>query len=298
MTVNIEERFNDLVAIAEKYIEENALKTVSICRQKEYKNCYDLVNSVYKPMYNLNDFKTENWKLFLLKRFCIQMQNYQAMPKAINYISYCPKADLSSDKNVIYEIAKNFQLDYSDTDTDKFYKICKEKINFEEKLYDNNEVYNYAWKRYSQSMVSVLKYLDNLKQDEFLKDLEIMNSLDFDNHKRVIDKITNNIFYLGETLTYDFFKEIGCVNLIKPDVHIERIGKELLGLDTNNLTKTFIELCLNYQKTINPNYTPYYIDKIIWLCCTGAFYEDVITIGEMKNYNFIEYYNNQCATAK
>ena len=36
-------------------------------------------------------------------------------------------------------------------------------------------------------------------------------------------------------------------------------------------------------------YTPYYVDKIFWLCCTGNFYEDGITINKMTRRNFFTF---------
>ena len=34
-------------------------------------------------------------------------------------------------------------------------------------------------------------------------------------------------------------------------------------------------------------YSPYYADKILWLCCTGNFHNDGITINAMNRENFV-----------
>ena len=91
---------------------------------------------------------------------------------------------------------------------------------------------------------------------------------------------------MNTALSYDFFKELYCKNLVKPDIHIKEIFKRYIYEelpDENVIAKDFISMGL----TLEPS--PYYLDKILWLCCTGNFYEDGITINKMTRRNFFKF---------
>jgi len=279
------EKFSFLVETAQKYIQENANFLLLLPENKKYKSCFDLISNEYKPCYKIEDFKSEDWKLKLLQRFCVEMQNYQAMPRAINYMSFGSRME-----NEIFKIAKSC-MENKDFNSNTFYNKCKELVRFEEKKRDKNgHVYNYAWQKYAVSMASVIKYLTFLQKEDFYYYLKIMNNDNETKKQRKILKNMTKIRYFGNALAYDLFKEIGCINLIKPDVHIEEISKEILGLNKKNLVETFIQLCKIYKSKVqNDEYTPYYIDKILWLCCTGKFYEHSIIITKMTRKNFLKY---------
>lgn len=356
-----QEKFEELVKIAEKYIEEKALKVLNAKRKsedKEYKdveNCYELISSKYKPMYTINNnenVKPDDYlqankdskyyeesattlKGKLLVRFCIQLQNYQAMPKAINYASFSKPKDNDNDtdeinvSNDIFEIAKKYLTEEKAECTaiyDEFKKIKKfeekagnrqfnkkEEENLRQKFYkDEKYIYNHAWLKYSEGLADAINFLINKKDDlknliknvnNFFQDKPIE---DFD--EKIIQKFNTNlskefyqkIKYISTTLSYDFFKEIGCRNLLKDDVHIVAIyehvfdNKEDDGKKHKKLVADMLNFCKSYQNIDgNKDKDTYYIDKILWLCCTGAFYEDDIIITSMNRKNFLDYYDEK-----
>lgn len=346
-----QEKFNELVKIAEKYIEEKALKVLNAKRKsddKEYKdveNCYELISCKYKPMYeidsngNLKDPNSEKSKYWiqtidlkekLLVRFCIQLQNYQAMPKAINYASSNTKnenneVDVNS-SNEIFDIAKKY-LKKQKAECTAIYDEFKKIKNFEEKAgnrqfnkkeeenlrkkFNKNEkyIYNHAWLKYSEGLADAIKFLIENKDDDLKNLIQDVNNFfqkkgtitDFS--EKIIQKFNTNlskefyqkIKYISTTLSYDFFKEIGCRNLLKDDVHIVAIYEHVFGNkeDDDQKHKKLVADMLNFCKSYkningNPNKDTYYIDKILWLCCTGAFYEDDIIITSMNRNDFLK----------
>lgn len=95
--------------------------------------------------------------------------------------------------------------------------------------------------------------------------------------------ISSKISGIGFALACDFLKELGYVNYPKPDVHIIDIFTSL-ELSDNNIINVFEAVIKMYEdcKEIDENITPYKIDKILWLICSGRFYMDDITINRHK----------------
>lgn len=318
-----QEKFNKLIEAAESYIVKHAKVVLNAIRNTKADNCYDLIYKKYQPMYDINKLreKEENTKkLDLLRRFCIQLQNYQAMPRAINYFSYNSENDSSKyvmlQDNEIFNIAKDlYQRNLTNPLT--IYENFKVKLKFEEekdaeekksffndrvKLSENNKpfkvivndkgkckiYYNWAWLKYCVGLSDVFK---------FLNDNERVNKIFEDKPK---SNIFDDIFGLGNALTSDFLKEIGHIKLIKPDVHIIEIYKHLTDpqkTPDSQKSPASKKVQEDFSKWIGnqkdkEKYTPYYIDKILWLCCTGDFYEDGIIITKMTRQNFLNYFDN------
>ena len=106
---------------------------------------------------------------------------------------------------------------------------------------------------------------------------------------KAIDKTSDgNSAGLGPALVRDFLKECGCVWLAKPDVHAIEIFKRLKIIDKNKATAyygsvkgadQFTEKIFNFARNLRANsvknhssITPYKLDKLVWLLCTGNFY--------------------------
>lgn len=102
------ENFKKLIKCAEEYILEKAGKILGTVRERDYSKstCFDIINEKYRPKYeNLEDINIDH----ILEQFCVELQNYQAMPKAINYASKIEKSDdedstdINADKNKIFK---------------------------------------------------------------------------------------------------------------------------------------------------------------------------------------------------
>lgn len=93
---------------------------------------------------------------------------------------------------------------------------------------------------------------------------------------------------LGPALARDYLKECGCIWLAKPDVHAIEIFKRVEILDKNKKSayygsvkgaNLFTEKVFNFVESVRANstknhstITPYKLDKLVWLLCTGNFY--------------------------
>lgn len=336
-----QKRFNNLVVFAEDYVRENAQLLIEEIRGKHYKDVSSMINEKYHPIcVDINDITFK----IILKRFCIQLQNYQAMPRAINYISYSPKKENSytldglSDNNEIYQTVINYLKNkFEDIPNsrvnDIFQELLNKDSNFKEVIDEDKQYLNNAWKKYSKGIMDVLrqikdknnqfnkevqnsyvekinnycKYFDDIEIDSLLEDIKKITRLNRNNiankyidFKYKIKDFYNNIHGIKDALTLDFFKELHCTKLIKNDVHIKECYKWLNfstdckenssnGIKEDYKVLQFIKHCIDYQKENGEEYTPYYIDKLLWLCCTGNFYEDGITIQNMNRKIFFEY---------
>lgn len=95
--------------------------------------------------------------------------------------------------------------------------------------------------------------------------------------------IASNIHGIGFALACDALKDMGFCEFAKPDVHICNVFFELgLAQRSNNTLNNQLHVLESFYKLveiINQNspdkkITPYALDKMIWLCCTGNFYKD------------------------
>ena len=287
-----QEKFNKLVVCAEKFIENNAKNIIEVIRGKKYNSVFEMINEKYKPLCeNIDDITFD----IILKRLLVQLQNYQAMPKAINYFSYSKNSGslrdaFLDDENEIYKNVQEYfekhfasltdNKDTLSTDLRRHINITNSKSN--------------AWKKYLKGVASVLIKIkgkdDTIKKakNKFAEEIkEYCCSLDKDpTNRKLIREFHKNIYSIADTLTYDFFKELHCKNLIKDDSHIVECYKQIFG-NYKNIFSDFLNMSNKYCE--NTKYTPYYIDKIVWLCCTGNFYEDGIIVNKMTQKNFFKF---------
>ena len=88
-----------------------------------------------------------------------------------------------------------------------------------------------------------------------------------------------------KTLNIEFRQELGYLNYAKPDVHLIEICYETGLCDNKNEIKVFETIVKIADEC---NITPYKLDKIFWLICSGNFYIDKVIIKGHKK-DFIEY---------
>ena len=122
--------FKEVIQFAEEYIENNAGECIACIRKlnKKY-NCKELIKNTYKPVCTIKDIENSNeWKYILLKRFCIELQNYRHMTNAIGYERYSYKNQYNKDENRIFNIAKNF-LDNKNINDNVLLKVFEKELN-------------------------------------------------------------------------------------------------------------------------------------------------------------------------
>lgn len=306
-----DEEFKTLVKKAEEYIEKNASKILIAAREVNGKECklasdnctVEKLLEDYKPKFN--DVSEITYEA-ILEHFCHELQNYQGMPRAINYASYTNGKENEIVKFLI-EYGEDISKDnLKDKPKDKFadqyinfYKELQKKLKFEEnkeigeKGFNDNK-YNFAWYKYSRGLLDVL--IEAKYSDSFVKKIQnscqCINGENYENPTYNLKTFSSIFTGIGETMARDFFKELYCVNLIKDDIHIKECYKSCIleNPEDDFKSKDMIEYFIKKSPKLVRK-TPYYVDKILWLCCTGNFYKDNIIITTMNRKDFIDFVN-------
>lgn len=107
-----------------------------------------------------------------------------------------------------------------------------------------------------------------------------MTSDQLNNNIEKINSISTKVRGIALSLTCDWLKECGCDWLSKPDTHTEKVLSEIYGEQLQKID--VIKKIFEWSKVLNSNEivcTPYKLDKMIWLLCTGNFYLDKKTFG-------------------
>ena len=78
-----------------------------------------------------------------------------------------------------------------------------------------------------------------------------------------------------------------------PDVHIKEVFYQIGVAEKDDIAVfEVIDKMAAECKEIDADVSPYKIDKILWLICSGKFYKDGITIGQHKD-ELIQYINEK-----
>lgn len=188
-------------------------------------------------------------------------QNYQFMPNVIAF---------DKRKEKIERILHGFDHEYiASLDIESLYKEFRKTFN----VTSGDSHYN-SWYRWSCSVVDSAKYVCRFRNvEEF--DTYVRSKKDL---LRIPLEISGEIRGIGFALACDFLKETGYPEYIKPDVHIIDICEALEISDRNqiNVFRTLIDIANRC------GVTPYKLDKILWLICSGNFYLNGVKINGNK----------------
>ena len=226
----------------------------------------------------------------IVERLCSSMQNSGQMRNSIKFneenrkrikravFDYDVSAFLTEYHS--WESLYNALTDNELADNGKKRQVIKD--------YKNNKKPDTNWEKYAKGLYEGVHFLtDNgNKGFDFVKNLIDMSgkiSAVSDNMIDDICYISKQIPGMGIALTCDWLKESGCIWLAKPDTHIVEVYKHLTGSSKRITEKDIIVDMFDYssmiQKTVDENMTAYKLDKMIWLICTGNFYQYNIQIG-------------------
>lgn len=223
-----------------------------------------------KYFYVVEKYKTKNDILELL---FTSLQNYQGMPNVIGF---------DSKKNSFRKILFEF-------DCDKIinkYKTYTELLKTFEKEFKLDsrgfERVNNSWVKYSKAILSASSFMSQFKDT---KDFDrFVNCFTYNESTSAALPmlLSKEIYGIGFALGCDFLKELGYDQYPKPDIHLIDVFSELGLSDRNqyNCYKSIIKMARLVGET------PYKVDKVFWLICSGNFYLDGISIGRKKK-NFI-----------
>jgi len=124
------------------------------------------------------------------------------------------------------------------------------------------------WYRFSKGTMSIARFLSQYQTAEdfhaFVNQFT-SNQLMADTLPRIIQ---DNIHGYGYALACDVLKELGYTQYSKPDTHLVEVFQSI-GL-TNGDIRSTVQMVQTIAEA--NGITPYRLDKIIWLICSGRYY--------------------------
>lgn len=158
----------------------------------------------------------------------------------------------------------------SEMSVEKLYRDFRDRFNVTTP--DNKHC---SWYKWSCSVVDSAKFVKGFKDaadfDEFVK------RFDYNAASRLALPllIQSRVRGIGFALACDLLKELGYTNYPKPDVHMID-AFHALGLCERDPISAFdaIERMADDCKSVDPGITPYRVDKVIWLICSGNYYNE------------------------
>lgn len=210
------------------------------------------------------------------EQFIHSAQNYQGMPKVIKY---------DERRDQIKNILHNFDIHIiKEMDVDELYQSFRKEF----KVISRDSKQN-SWRKWSCSAIDAAKFMSNFKNVDDFKVFVAQFDYNLPTRMALPLLISTKIKGIGFALACDTLKELGYLNYPKPDVHLIEVFNQL-GLSEEDPAAVFeaVVAMADACKEIDPEVTPYKIDKIIWLICSGRFYLDDITVGRHKD-EFITY---------
>lgn len=237
--------------------------------KKLYNASYDFLMNMLPDGVTENDlqkyFVSDGFHVDSLKDVFIGLihsaQNYQFMPKVI---------DFNKRKDDMRKVLFDFDYKHiSSIDPEELYYLLRKEFN----VVSKDSHYN-SWYKWSCSVVDSAKFVsgfnDFLEFDNYIK--ESTKSVD------IPKNIKMNIRGIGFALACDALKELGYHQFVKPDVHITDICEELKISDRNQINVFNVMMDI----ASDCNVAPYKLDKVLWLICSGNFYNENIKVKGKK----------------
>lgn len=228
--------------------------------------------------YFLGDARNYNSLKDIYLQFIASAQNYQSMPNIIKFWER---------KKEISKILHDFDIDYVKAlNPEDLYRDFR--ATFPVGGVDNRRN---SWYKWSCSVVDSAKFLLDFSDDAEFE--HFVKCFDFNVSTRMALPllISQKIRGIGFALACDLLKELGFINYPKPDVHLMDVFSEL-GLSEKTQISTFeaIVRMSDINKPLDSTASPYKVDKVFWLICSGKFYAEKpeVKIDSHKE-SFIEY---------
>lgn len=204
-------------------------------------------------------------------QFIHSAQNYQSMQ---NVIKFDQRKEDMSDVLYDYDLYK-----IRDMDVNELYQFLRKRYN----AGGEDSKYN-SWYKWSRSVVDAAKFLSGFANVEDFKLFVDRFSYNLSTRMALPLLIEKKICGIGFALACDSLKELGYHDYSKPDVHIKEVFYQI-GVAEKDDIAVFetIDRMAAECKEIDSDVSPYKIDKILWLICSGKFYKDGITIGQHRD---------------
>ena len=242
---------------------------------KVYNRAYEYLLSIKPEGVELDNYfygDSKNFKSLkdIYIQFITSAQNYQRMPKVIKYSQR--KSDVS-EMLFTYDIQQIAEIL-----PEKLYREFRDRFNV-----TSNDSSSNSWYKWSRSIVDSAKFLRSFKDasdfDEFVK------RFNYNTSSRIALPllIATRVKGIGFALACDLLKELGYTYYPKPDVHMIDVfhGIGLCEKDPISVFET-IERIATDCRTVDDSVTPYKVDKVFWLICSGNFYKENLSIKRHK----------------
>lgn len=141
-----------------------------------------------------------------------------------------------------------------------------------------NEKNRDEWKKFFRGVLDGANFLKDYKDREALQKMlngKTTTKNDLDKKLAMVGHVEKKVFFMGDALGANFLREIGLVDLGKPDVHIKGVLKAVFPTiskaSAENIPAKLIHQKLD-EISKATGVTAYQVDRIIWLICTENFY--------------------------
>ena len=143
------------------------------------------------------------------------------------------------------------------------------------------------WRIFAKSIISICEFLTQFEDAKAFDDFVLTFTKNEITRAALPMVLEKEVYGYGFALSCDFLKELGYTQYPKPDDHLMDVFSEvgICERDPYTVYKSTIRMAAACGKT------EYYVDKTIWLICSGNYYLDDIEISGGKN-DFIEACNN------
>lgn len=142
-----------------------------------------------------------------------------------------------------------------------------------------------SWLKYARSIIDAAKYLESIRNFTYRTYIDEIAL----NPEEAIKNLCK-IYGMGPALARNFIKEIGTTNYGKPDVHLYAVFQ---SFDPSITTPESFDSALINQAN-KAGVTPYELDRIIWLICSGDYFKHNLKI---KDKNLRDSFVNSLADA-
>lgn len=211
----------------------------------------DLDKYFYGDRYNPGDLRG------VYIAFIRTAQNYQFMPNVIQF---------DNREDAIGKILHNYDYNYASTlDPDDLYITFKKEFGITSEK---------SWHLWCKAVVDSAAFVKTFSDVKAFDKYVTQNS----NIKKVPIAISRRITGIGFALACNALKELGYLDYVKPDIHLIDICDEL-GICSRDPIDVF-----DAMQTIaaENNITPYKLDKVLWLVCSGNFYKEGVRVKGRK----------------
>lgn len=223
--------------------------------------------------YYVGDNKDYNSLNDIFFRFIVSAQNYQSMPNVIGF---------EKRKEAIKELLYNFDYNkIKDVSANELYYSFRERFQINSADSKRN-----SWYKWSCSIVDSAKFISEFSDVKDFK--SFVNRFDYNVSTRMALPllISTKIKGIGFALACDTLKELGFTDYPKPDTHLREVfvSTNLSDKDDYSIFEAITKMA-KASKRIDNDVTPYKVDKVFWLICSGKYYLEKpteITVKGMK----------------